>query len=99
MPASETSPNTSPWIQLMGVQVMENAPAGTAIGFIHAVDKEGDDYSLTLIDDAQGRFRMENGQIFVADPTHLDYETCPWPQIVVRAVDSSGASRDTTFTI
>ncbi|MGI9434594.1 MAG: putative Ig domain-containing protein [Geminicoccaceae bacterium] len=87
---------------LDGGSVVENAAAGTVVGTAagHDVDA-GDSLSYALIDDAEGRFAIDNttGTITVADGAGLDFENVSSHDLRIRVTDQSGASYDETFTI
>lgn len=75
-------------------------PFGESVGTLTASDPEpGETFTFSLIDDAQGRFRVEGNQVVVADATKLDYEANVSHTIVVEVTDAGGATRQETFTI
>ena len=89
-------------LALDGGSVIENAAAGTVVGTAAAHDSDvGDSLTYGLVDDADGRFAIDEttGQITVADPRGLDFETAASHDIGIRVTDQSGASYDETFTI
>ena len=61
---------------------------------------QGDTHTYTLIDDAGGRFAIDqNNQLVVANGSLLDFETNTSHNIVVRTTDSGNLSFDQTLTI
>ncbi len=88
---SDTSANT----------VLENAVIGVAVGIDAAsIDPDVADlvtYSLT--DDAGGRFSIDPATGIVTVAAALDYESTTQHSIIIRATDTSGAYRETAFTI
>jgi Ca2+-binding RTX toxin-like protein len=101
--ASETLgqiPNTPPqMVMLDGVQVFENAQAGTRIGQLRAYDPDGDALTFSLLDDAGGRFRLDGGWIVVQDGALLDYETSQEHPIHIQVDDGRGGVLEAVFTI
>ena len=85
-------------IALANSTVAENSAAGTIVGSLSAIDPDaGDTASFMLIDDADGLFAIDNGNLVVAGA--LDYETAASHQVTVRVTDSAGHSYDEAFTI
>jgi VCBS repeat-containing protein len=85
-------------VQLSNASVLENAPAGTAVGNMSAVNLDaGDTATYTLLDNAGGLFSMAASLLVTTAP--LDYERAASHQITVRATDASGLTFDKTFTI
>jgi VCBS repeat-containing protein len=95
--------NDAPQTPLAGdLRVDENAPAGTLVGTVSSLDVDsGDSVSFSLLDDAGGRFAIDEhtGVIRVSSGAILDAEQSPSLQITVRATDLAGAFADQTFTI
>ena len=81
--------------------VTENSPNGTFIALLKTEDvDQGDTHTYTLIDDAGGRFAIDqNNQLVVANGSLLDFETNTSHNIVVRTTDSGNLSFDQTLTI
>ncbi|MBK5949930.1 hypothetical protein CH339_17680 [Rhodobium orientis] len=82
--------------------IYENSAAGTVIGTASASDPDaGDSVTYSLVDDADGAFAIDatTGEITVADASLLDYETASTPDIIVRATDSGGLTREAAQTI
>ncbi|MBQ0823387.1 cadherin domain-containing protein [Microvirga sp. HBU67558] len=86
-------------LMLDGVQVLENAPTGAVVGYLHGVDPDGDPLTFSLLDDADGRFKIEYNRIVVADGTKLDYETAREHPIRVQVSDGRGGVKEAIFTI
>ena len=83
-------------------QVVEGADNGTLVGLTaEAFDVNGGAVSYALIDDAGGRFAIDatTGVVSVADGSLLDYEVAQTHQIVVAALDGSGAVNTESFLI
>ena len=89
-----------PEILLSHAHVRELAQDGALIGLLTArVNGIGDNFTFTLIDDAQDRFRLEGDKLQVRSGARLDYETNRSHQIKVRATGPDGVSFEQTFTI
>lgn len=87
-------------LQLGGGTIEENASDGAFVGSVIGIDLDhGDSLAYTLLDDAQGRFALSNGNIVVKDGSRLDYESANSYDIKVRATDTHGAFIERTFTI
>ncbi|MEH2536613.1 MULTISPECIES: beta strand repeat-containing protein [unclassified Bradyrhizobium] len=85
-------------IGLSATSVAENSAANTVVGSLSAVDPDaGDTASFTLVDNANGLFAINGGNLVVAGA--LDYETATSHQITVRVTDSANHSYDKIFTI
>lgn len=91
--------SSTPVVHDQTFAVDENAPNGTIVGAVFAVDEDGP--SLTYaINPASTAFSINpsNGQISVADSAQLDFETTP--QFVLTVEVSDGTGSDTaTITI
>ncbi|GGI24311.1 beta strand repeat-containing protein [Bradyrhizobium guangdongense] len=94
-----TNVNEAPTdVTLSNASVLENAPAGTVVGTLSAIDPDANDSaSFTLTDNAAGLFAISNGNLVTTAP--LDFEQAPSHQITVRATDSGGLFVDKTFVI
>lgn len=77
--------------------VWENSPAGTFVGQVAATDPDGPAPTLSLTDDAGGRFRLTGDRLEVNGP--IDYESAPSYNVTVRAADADGLFADSTFAI
>jgi Ca2+-binding RTX toxin-like protein len=73
---------------------------GTVVGQFTAVDAEGDPFSWSLADSANGRFQISaQGLLTVANASLINYEAASSLNIRVRATDSGGAAREQIFSI
>ena len=89
-------------LTLSNASVAENASSGTVVGTASGSDVDaGDTASYSLVDDAGGRFAIDNstGEITVADGSLLNHETADSHDVVVRVTDAAGATYDETFSI
>ncbi|CCI03457.1 Calx-beta domain-containing protein [Microcystis aeruginosa] len=87
-------------IQLSNNSIAENSNNGTVIGTLTTTDPDlGDTHTYELINNADGRFAINNNQLIVADGTKLDYETNTNYPIIIRSKDSGGLSYDQSFII
>ena len=84
------------------VSVEENATDGTVVATISAVDNdEGDTVSFSLVDDAGGRFTIDEttGVVTVADGSLLNFEADQSHDIIVQVEDNGGLTYQETVTI
>jgi Ca2+-binding RTX toxin-like protein len=72
------------------VPVEELAQTGTVVATLAATDQDGDAITFSLTDDAGGAFKIQNGQIVVADGVKLDFEHAQSYTVKVQATDSHG---------
>ena len=82
--------------------ISENAANDTVIGTLSSTypDAIGNDFTLTLIDDAGGRFKIVNDEVQVANSNLLDYESSTSHAITVRVTeDDSNQTSTQTLTI
>ncbi|NCS02752.1 MAG: hypothetical protein GPJ06_11605, partial [Microcystis aeruginosa G13-11] len=87
-------------IQLTNSNVNENSPINTIIGQISISDPDlNDTHTLTLIDDAGGRFKLVGSQLQVANASLLDYETKTNHSITIKASDTGNLSFEKALTI
>jgi VCBS repeat-containing protein len=87
-------------VRLSNATVAENAANGTVVGALSALDLDGDAaFSYTLVDNAGGRFAIQNGNLTVANGTLLDYEQANGHTISVRVNDAGGMSFVKTFKV
>jgi hypothetical protein len=85
-------------IALSAAVAAENSPSGTVVGTLSATDPDvGDTFTYTLVDNAEGRFALVDGQIQVAAP--LNYETATGHTIRIRATDQDGVAGEMDLTI
>lgn len=88
-------PDAPRGITMNGGIVDENVSAGTYVATFAGIDPDtGDRLSYQLLDDADGRFVLDQstGVLTVAADTFLDYETSPTLTIDVQVIDSFGAT-------
>jgi len=99
--AGATTDSGKVYVYLTGNStVAESSPVDTVVGFLTALDFDnGDIFSFTLLDDADGRFKLNGNQILVANGIRLDYENAASHDIRVRATDSGGTSIEKVITI
>ncbi|TRT44375.1 MAG: tandem-95 repeat protein, partial [Microcystis aeruginosa Ma_QC_C_20070703_M131] len=87
-------------IQLSNTNIPENSNNGTIIGTLTTTDPDlGDTHTYELINNADGRFAINNNQLIVADGSKLDYETNSSYPVTIRSKDSGGLSYDQSFII
>lgn len=86
-------------IALSSASVAEDAAAGAVIGTLSATDPDGGTLTFLLVDDAGGRFGIEDGRLVIAAGAALDYETAASHQVVVRVTDDDGLSFEEALTI
>lgn len=94
--------NDAPSLDDAGFSIAENSPAGTDVGTVTGSDVDGDDLTYGIeAGNAGGAFEIDpqTGQITVANPAALDYETTPQFVLTVRATDPAGLSADATVTV
>ncbi|MFB2608384.1 cadherin domain-containing protein, partial [Rhizobium phaseoli] len=85
-------------IALDVASVAENSAVGTVVGLLSATDPDaGDALTLSLTEDAGGRFAVVGNQLVVNGP--LDFETAASHQVTARVTDGTGNTYDRTFTI
>ncbi len=96
-----TATNRAPTaISLSSTSIDEHAGAGAVIGTLAAADPNGSQgLSFALLDDAQGRFALEDGQLVVASPALLEADRTKGYQVQIKVTDAHGASHTETFTI
>lgn len=68
----------------------EGVPANTLVGTATAVDTDGDEIVWSLVDDADGKFRIDAATGKVYTTQVLDYEATPMLTIKIRATDEHG---------
>ncbi|NIX75729.1 cadherin domain-containing protein [Microvirga terricola] len=84
---------------LNGTSVAENSVAGTVVGTLKATDANGDPITYVLIDDAGGRFAIQNDKLVVSGNVPLDYEQATQHTITVVANDGWRDGLPATFVI
>ena len=88
-------------VALSANTVAETAATDTVVGMLQGVvdPDAGDTHTLSLIDDAGGRFKLVGDALQVADSTLLDFEGAVSHAVTVRVTDAAGLSLDKAFTI
>ncbi|MGB7324249.1 MAG: putative Ig domain-containing protein, partial [Rubripirellula sp.] len=87
-------------ITLSSSVVNENSQVDVVVGSVVVTDPDaGDTHTLTLVDDAGGRFVLVGDQIKVAAGAELDFETAAAHDIVIKAIDSGGLELEKTLSI
>jgi len=87
-------------ITLSNGRVAELSEDGTLVGVLASVDSDvGDTHTYTLLDDAGGRFTLQDNRIMVADAALLDFEADGQHTIVVRSTDRDGRSLEQELVI
>ncbi len=77
----------------------ENLAVGTELAWFRGSDHEGSIATYSLLNNAGGRFALDaNGRLKVGS-AGLDYEAGASQQILVRATDALGLTRDEWFTV
>ncbi len=80
--------------------VQEMAGSGTVLGTLAATDPNpGDTFSYTLLDSADGRFKIVNGQLLVDNSFKLDFEQASSHVIKVQVADRAGATQTQNLTV
>jgi fibro-slime domain-containing protein/RHS repeat-associated protein len=80
-------------VNLATPQVLENSAENTVVGALTTIDPDGvDSYTYSLVDNANGRFKLVGDKIQVANGSLLDFEVNTQNQIQVRTTDSEGDS-------
>ncbi|MBF9232319.1 hypothetical protein [Microvirga alba] len=90
-----------PKILLSSSHVSELSASGSFVGILTAkVLGGGDNFSFSLLDDADKRFAIQGDRLLVANGgSRLDYETDRSYKVVVRATGADGFTLDEAFTI
>lgn len=87
-------------IQLSATSVAENSGSGTVIGQFSTVDPDaGDSHVYRLVNDADRRFRIVEGQLEVAPDANLDFEGISSFAIEVESTDREGLTQRQQFVI
>lgn len=99
----ETQPNAAPTDILTDpstLSLSEDAPQGTILATLSALDPDGDTpLSFTLLDDAQGQFALNENQLVLVNNSLIDFETVPELSVIVRVTDPGGLSYEETVPI
>ena len=77
----------------------EHANPNITVGWVKAIDPDGDVLSYELADNAGGRFALDGNRLVVAAPGVLDYETNPTHDVTIRVKDARGLWTEQVFTI
>ncbi len=87
-------------VALSTASIEEQAPAGTRVGLLTAVDPDaGDQHTFELTADGDGQFALDGAAVVVAADAILNFETGATVTISVRATDDAGASVDADLDI
>ena len=87
-------------INLSNLYIDENSSNGTIIGSLSTLDPDlGDSFSYTLLNNADGRFILNNNNLQVAAGNLLDFETNGSHQIEIQTTDTQGLSITKNFTL
>ena len=88
-------------IMLSANSIDENSANGAVVGTLTAGDPniQWEQFTYSLVDNADGRFAILDDQLIVADGARLDRKNSKSHQIVVRVTDSGGLTYDEPFTI
>ena len=96
----DPSPKAAPSdIGLSRDSVLELSPADSWVGDLSATDEAGSTFTYALVNSAGGRFKIEGGQLKVAQGTLLDHEQNKSHAIRIKATDQDGLSYEKSFTI
>jgi Ca2+-binding RTX toxin-like protein len=99
-PVEDTPVNDAPTsLSLTSGWVWENTEKGKPVGTLHAKDANGDRLYYSLVDDAGGRFKIEDNKLVVGEGANLDYEVAKFHNVTVKVTDGQGAFTTQTFTI
>jgi VCBS repeat-containing protein len=95
--------NNAPMVNDQSFSVDENAAPGTPVGTVLASDPDAGDrltYSITA-GNTGGAFALDadTGELTVANPAALDYETHPTFSVTVRVMDLAGRATEGTVTV
>jgi Ca2+-binding RTX toxin-like protein len=78
--------------------VAEGVGVGAVVGGLSAADPDdGESFTYTLVDDADGSFAIDGSSLVVAGP--LDYETASSRDLIVRVTDSAGNAFEKSLTV
>ncbi|NJO98890.1 MAG: tandem-95 repeat protein [Pleurocapsa sp. CRU_1_2] len=87
-------------INLSNLYIDENSSNGTIIGSLSTLDPDlGDSFSYTLLNNADGRFILNNNNLQVAAGNLLDFETNSSHLIEIQTTDTQGLSITKNFTL
>jgi lysyl endopeptidase len=97
-----TDVDEAPTVPAQSFAIDENSPVGTVVGTVTATDPEGGPFSFAITGGSgAAAFAIDasSGELSVADPALLDFETSPSLSLVVRATDSTELSGSGTITV
>lgn len=77
-------------IEVTGGIVEENAPAGTVVATLAAIDEDAGDSFTYSFADPSGLFTLSGSQLLVADGAVIDYETANSHSLLLTVTDSQG---------
>jgi len=78
-------------VELSSASVEEQAPPGTRVGLLTAVDPDASDHhSFELTADGDGQFAVQGAALVVAPGAILNYETGATVTVTVKAIDEGG---------
>ncbi len=84
---------------ILGPTVLENAPTGTVVSDLNAIDPDtGDTFTYSIVG-GDSNFEVVGTELRVKAGATLDYETATTHSIVVRVTDSGGLTHDETVTV
>ena len=88
-------------IVLSGSSIDQHSANGAVVGQLTAADPnaEWEQFSYSLVDDADGRFAILGDQLIVADGVRLNHKGSQSHQIVIRVADAEGMAYEKSFTI
>ncbi|WP_243371806.1 hypothetical protein [Microvirga solisilvae] len=78
--------------------VSENAQNGTLAGTFETYSPT-ETYTLALVDNAGGRFKLEGNKLIVADGSKIDFEAADSYQVTLRVTDSQGNVTDLDWNV
>ena len=84
---------------VIGPSVAEDAPAGTFVATLAAIDPDsGDTFTYSIVG-GNPNFEIVGDEIHVKVGANLDYETATTESLTIRVTDSGGLTHDETVTI
>jgi Ca2+-binding RTX toxin-like protein len=99
-PNNPTNPNAPPTnIRPLSFGIQELASNGTLVGTINATDPEGGQLTYSLVNSADGRFKIQGNQLLVDNGFKLDHEQAMSHTVKVRVTDAGGLSHEENLTI
>lgn len=93
-------PDAPTALEIDGLEIAENAAAGVVVGALSTQDPdEGDSFTYTLSEDADGRFAIDGDALVVAEGAELDFEADADWDVTLVSTDSDGLSISRTVTV